>query len=424
MPTTPVVAPALDAVAVAALAQRVLDTHHALLHRELPALADALRVAPEAVRAPYTALRRLLDDHLWKEEQILFPAIFATCAGAGPGGCGLMGPIRQMGAEHVEIARLEALLRAAAPAAGAAADRLIALLDDLAAHARTEDEALFPAALALGQGPSPAALPVPPPTPSPTPSAEPTAAHRAARLGRATAPRVRHLGWSGLAVELGDAVLYVDPHDEVTGPIALTWSEQERVAGARQARGPLAAHSGLLRWLGRPGLALDLGAAEEGVQLGGFRVRALPYTPIPYATPAEALRKAASAALHPLRAAGRIRYTASRPADPPLALTVERDGLRVALLGQALHRFQSSAVIDALAAWAGPCAMAIAGTDYDDEQATAEQLLRFAAETRVVADLTGTIRRALGLPTRPLSTSARFAPGGLRLLGPADALVV
>lgn len=60
---------------LAALTRYVLDTHHALLHRELPRLEVALVGASPRLRVPFGNLKRVMDLHLMKEEQILFPAI-------------------------------------------------------------------------------------------------------------------------------------------------------------------------------------------------------------------------------------------------------------------------------------------------------------------------------------------------------------
>ncbi|MCK6502038.1 hemerythrin domain-containing protein [Myxococcota bacterium] len=128
--------------------QHVLDTHHALLHRELPRLDQALRAAPAPLRRAWTALSPLLRDHLHKEEVLLFPAILAVARGEAAAGCGILGPIRQMEHEHEQIRALEAELRALLPQAGAEAEALAALLDDLAVHAATEDDQVFPLALA------------------------------------------------------------------------------------------------------------------------------------------------------------------------------------------------------------------------------------------------------------------------------------
>lgn len=134
---------------------RILDTHHALLHAELPEMDRAFASCAPALRGPWRVLSTLLAEHLMKEERILFPTIKQLEAG-GPGmGCGLAGPIRQMQHEHGLIEDLEGNVRAHAHLAGALQPRLIALLDDLVKHAHLEDTALFPAALEL-EGGSPA----------------------------------------------------------------------------------------------------------------------------------------------------------------------------------------------------------------------------------------------------------------------------
>ncbi len=134
---------------VALLARRILDTHHALLHAELPRLDAALVGQSRQVRAPFAHLRRVMDEHMMKEENILFPAILALAERGESSGCGVEGPILQMLAEHDEIRTLEWALREASRDAGVHEAALLAMLDDLSEHARTEDEELFPAALAL-----------------------------------------------------------------------------------------------------------------------------------------------------------------------------------------------------------------------------------------------------------------------------------
>jgi molybdenum cofactor biosynthesis enzyme MoaA/iron-sulfur cluster repair protein YtfE (RIC family) len=136
----------------AILAQSILDTHHAFLHRELPRLGALLVDASPRLKAPFQHLQRVMDEHMRKEEGILFPMILALADGGAAGGCGVAGPIAQMGAEHDEIRTLEEALRAASRDAGELEPALLALLDDLSVHAAKEDELLFPAALALARG--------------------------------------------------------------------------------------------------------------------------------------------------------------------------------------------------------------------------------------------------------------------------------
>lgn len=221
--------------------------------------------------------------------------------------------------------------------------------------------------------------------------------------------RLEHLGYSGLRLVCDDATLVLDAPEPVSDPLILTWTERERTDGARTSTGPLAATADVLSWLGRPGLPI-----VEGVEfdLGGFQVRARTFQPIPYATAPEAMRKTLSALRSPRQALRRVFFTLRRPAALPLVLTVERGGRRVAFLSQALHRFVDPTALAALVSWAGPVDLAVAGTDYDDEAATGQMLGAFDARTRVIADLTGAIRRLLGLPVRPLAVALEAAPAG------------
>ncbi len=225
---------------------------------------------------------------------------------------------------------------------------------------------------------------------------------------------MRHLGYSGLRLEWAGAAICVDPPtlpgDE---PAVVTWTERERVSGVKAGTGRLAALPAVLAWLAREGVCLS----EAGpVTVAGFRVRARAFEPIPYATPAEALRKTWSAARNPVLALGRLAFLRTRPKVPPVMLTLERGGVRVALLSQALHRFATPADVDAIARWASPADVVVAGTDYDDEGATGRMLSAFDAPHRVIADLTGPIRRKLGLPVRPLAVALADAPPGTMAL--------
>lgn len=134
---------------LAALARHILDTHHAFLHRELPRLAEALSGSTRQIIAPFHHLHATMDEHMMKEEAILYPAIIALAERGEADGCGIAGPIQQMSAEHDQIRTLEAALRSAARDAGPHEADLLAMLDDLSEHARIEDEELFPTALAL-----------------------------------------------------------------------------------------------------------------------------------------------------------------------------------------------------------------------------------------------------------------------------------
>lgn len=231
--------------------------------------------------------------------------------------------------------------------------------------------------------------------------------------------RLVHLGWSGLGVEVGEARVAVDPPEATGRTTLVTWSEAERVRGARNERDATVVADGrVLAALGRTGVAARPG---EEMDLAGVRARWVPYTPIPWATPMEALRKTASGLRAPRLAAARLRWTLRRPDDPPHALALRLGGARVALFGQSLHRFLDEEAFARLVAAMGEAEVAVAGTDYDDEAACAGWLARVPARVRVVADLVGEVRRLLGLPTRPLAATVGAAPG-LLALPPGGAL--
>ena len=147
----------------------ILENHHKPLRTSLPQLEEALSAVP-SLQKVLQELMWTMNDHMMKEEAILFPSISALARGEGGSGCGVLGPIQQMRHEHTEIRALEATLRQRSGEAGAAEPALLAMLDDLAIHADKEDTQLFPAALELAGLPEPEwedeeeeVLPPPPP---------------------------------------------------------------------------------------------------------------------------------------------------------------------------------------------------------------------------------------------------------------------
>jgi regulator of cell morphogenesis and NO signaling len=133
---------------LADLAQHILDHHHAYLRLHMPRLERAFqeaRVSPELLR-PWRDLVFTMVEHMHKEEEILFPAIQAVARGEPE--MWIEGPMAMMESEHDEIRRIEDELRTRSRLAGPLERDLVELLDDLAEHARKEDEELFPAARA------------------------------------------------------------------------------------------------------------------------------------------------------------------------------------------------------------------------------------------------------------------------------------
>jgi regulator of cell morphogenesis and NO signaling len=165
---------------LAELIGHILAAHHDYLKRELPALDERLRkvVSVHGEREPemlprllaiFTALRAELEQHLRKEEAILFPAMAryeaAVMAKAGapflPFGS-FANPIRMMLQEHESAGEALRAMREltadyALPAHACATYRALfeglqALETDLHLHIHLENNILFPRAMKLEQG--------------------------------------------------------------------------------------------------------------------------------------------------------------------------------------------------------------------------------------------------------------------------------
>jgi hypothetical protein len=131
---------------------------------EHEAIHSALVAATQASGRVGAAARRLaevLHPHFVREEEIALPPLGllaplsagdslpeATLATAAELTRALRAEMPRMLEEHVRIRAAVADLRAAAAASGAEAQ--VELADDLALHARTEEEVLYPAALLVG----------------------------------------------------------------------------------------------------------------------------------------------------------------------------------------------------------------------------------------------------------------------------------
>lgn len=154
----------------AALAHHIESVHHRWLHTELPELQRLATkvVSAHGERHPELAeVRRLVDElagdfgpHLFKEEQVLFPAIRALSEGRGGFGFGsIANPIAVMTAEHETVGGLLSQLDATTasytvPDDGCASYRLLyerlrTLESDTHLHVFKENSVLFPAAVAL-----------------------------------------------------------------------------------------------------------------------------------------------------------------------------------------------------------------------------------------------------------------------------------
>ena len=156
-----------------ALIDNIIATHHAFTREILPRINTdlrALRDHPdaaakekwEAVFKSFFNLKMEIQEHLMKEENILFPTIKSLAEGKEPAmACGVEGPIKQMEFEHVNAHKaLDTIADICVGLKTMNSDELAAewkrALEDLAAldsdlreHIRKEEEEVFPHAMTM-----------------------------------------------------------------------------------------------------------------------------------------------------------------------------------------------------------------------------------------------------------------------------------
>jgi regulator of cell morphogenesis and NO signaling len=156
------------------MCDEIVERYHAALRRSLPRIRDELAhlyataTSPPILRlaTAFGELAELIEAHLAKEENLLFPALEALANAERMGRSRpplpfvtVLHPIRLMEAEHVRIElaldRLRELVLAVSEPDTLSASwhqcmaELSHLDDDLREHHRTENEHLFPQALEL-----------------------------------------------------------------------------------------------------------------------------------------------------------------------------------------------------------------------------------------------------------------------------------
>lgn len=145
------------------MTKNVIEIPESIRH-EHEAIHSALVAATRAPGRVGTAAKKLADvlhPHFVREEQIALPPLGllralaageslpeAASAAAAEMASALRAELPRMLEEHAQIRAAVAELRDAAAAAGAEAQ--IELADELALHARTEEEVLYPAAVLVG----------------------------------------------------------------------------------------------------------------------------------------------------------------------------------------------------------------------------------------------------------------------------------
>jgi regulator of cell morphogenesis and NO signaling len=155
------------------LTAHLVDTHHVFMKTELPRVAGLLQkvIAAHGARHPelgdlarlYAGFALEIEEHLAKEEQVLFPLIERLTLGAKDFHCGsVQNPIRVMEHEHDVAGAALQQMRAAtdgftAPADGcptyvALMDGLRAIEADLHEHIHKENNILHPMVVRLERG--------------------------------------------------------------------------------------------------------------------------------------------------------------------------------------------------------------------------------------------------------------------------------
>jgi regulator of cell morphogenesis and NO signaling len=152
------------------LTRYIVDRHHAYVRRESPRVMELFTKVcrkhgpahPElvALKVLFETMAGELDEHMWKEEHILFPYIQSLESGAGSTACfgSVENPIAQMMADHENagaiLEKIRSLSNGHTPPQGACPTfrALYAALAeferDLHWHVHLENNILFPRAIA------------------------------------------------------------------------------------------------------------------------------------------------------------------------------------------------------------------------------------------------------------------------------------
>ncbi len=233
-----------------------------------------------------------------------------------------------------------------------------------------------------------------------------------------------HEGDYALRLMGGGRTLLFDPRrcPEPQDLVVLLWGEFERVDATARAthtglRPTVFALQPILFWLQGQG---RVEGTIPPVQMEGWSVELLAYTPIPYAAGLEVAWKGLSALRRPVRAAQRLVRRMELPdCKPVIASVTMPDGRRLLHLNLALHRETPQPWLDAAVKRFGNPDILVVGADAGEEEAVAEKIRIFGAKQLWIADLVGDVRRHLGLP-RPHPERVVQALGGAAKLLPVN----
>lgn len=220
--------------------------------------------------------------------------------------------------------------------------------------------------------------------------------------------RIEHEGARSLRLDRRGRRVRIDPiaPPERGEIVVLTGSWPEQVdatmaAVAAGVRPTVVASEAILAWLGEAG---ELDGHADGASIDGVELRLSPYTPIPYATPKEAVYKVKSALLRPGRAAARLLKRARRPSSAPQVLSLRlADGGHFVHLGCALHDGTPADWLSAAVEAYQGADWLVLGVDHGHGDAVLQAVSEFGARYVLFTDLLAEVRQSLGLPTELLT---------------------
>lgn len=225
--------------------------------------------------------------------------------------------------------------------------------------------------------------------------------------------RLAHEGQLSLRLEREGRFVRFDPmyapgSDDI---VLLTWNWPEHLDGTALAvqagaRPTVLGSREVLDWLGGKGEVEALTGPQDGFEhvVDGVRIEAFAYTPIPYATPGEAVRKVQAGMLRPGTAVRRLVKRARAPKAPPLVYRLTfPDGSTLVHLNHALHSGTPAAWLERAAERLGGADWLIAGVDFEEHEAFLERIERFRPKMLLVTTLAGEVRRSVGLPVKLLT---------------------
>ena len=224
--------------------------------------------------------------------------------------------------------------------------------------------------------------------------------------------RLEHCGFSHVRMDWVNGTVHFSPIRAVGGDDVVVllggWPEQlsgvlEHLENKRYCH--VVAPRVLLDWLKEQGWPLE--KLHDRWELDGFIVELETYSPIPWLTLGEAVRKGLSSFRNPIAPLVRLRAHLQSPVvKPQMAWVTFPSGKQLAHLNCSIHKRQSSAWLNSLVERASQQTWVLVGADYEEYETCFEAMSQIQAEHVLLTDLVGDYRRQAGLPSSLLTPLA------------------